>query len=371
MASAEHVEALRRDGFVVVPGFFPVAQVEQAHRELEACFEKDRQARRDAGVEEMAWEGPCGRSQLSRPSHLLLDVYGRSPAFDAMFERLLTDPVSRGLITALAGPRFKMRGYNVRRMTGAYDPPPAHEWHRDSPGEFGMGIFLTDVLPREHAATALVPGSHLFPYDPRWHTMLPGAFRGADVLKRRDAAARRLAAEKLQGASGAYGRRGDFYLFINDVWHGREPNLHGSQTMVALLGAYPTEFPFPDLVPMPPADVLDALPPAIREVVRQDQEPNTGKDSLLHWTLAARPPMTRVKGDVFYDAWRERRRADRLSWLVPGSAARVAARAAAGKVRWAAKYARDFGPYYARLYPRLAARWVYRHALKRGTTPPA
>jgi hypothetical protein len=275
-----------------------------------------------------------------------------------MFERLLTDPLSRGLLTALAGPRFKMRGYNIRRMTGAYDPPPAHEWHRDSPGEFGIGIFLTDVPPREHAATALVPGSHFYPYDPRWNTMLPGAFRGFDRLKGRDRHARRLEAEKLGQAAGAYGKRGDFYLFINDVWHGREPNLHGSQTMVALLGAFPTEFPFPDAVPLPPPAVLEALPPVIREVVRQDQPPNEGRDTILHWMLSTRPPLRRVRGDVFYEARRERRFADLLSWpkrFVP------AAKGLAMRVRGTVKLA----AYYTRMYTWHALRWVYRRTLKR------
>src|SRR5712692_4765163 len=108
------IETLRRDGFVVVKDFFPVDQVDQAHEELEAWFEKDKEGRKAAELPEhqFAWEGPAGRSQLTEPSHLLLDVYTKSPAFDAMFEKILTDPLSRGLLTALAGRRFKMRGYN-------------------------------------------------------------------------------------------------------------------------------------------------------------------------------------------------------------------------------------------------------------------
>ncbi len=383
------IDTLRRDGFVVVKDFLPVDQVVGAHQELEAWFEKDKEARKAAGLPEhkFAWEGPAGRSQLTPPSHLLLDVYAKSPAFDGLFEKILTDPLSRGLLTALAGPRFKMRGYNIRRMTGAYNPAPAHEWHRDSPGEFGIGIFLTDVLPGEHAATALVPGSHLFPFDPRWNTLFPGPYPGLQWFKGHNQMSRKLAQVALKDAAGAYGKRGDFYLFINDVWHGREPNLRGSQTMVSLCGAFPTEFPYPDKVPVPPPEVLERLSPVIREVVRQDQPPNDGRDSLLHWTLANRQKIT--LGDPFFAARLERKTADLVSAIcMPGvwmgehgrrgvryfifRATRTGFVRAMASPALAAYYVRKYfklGVYYGRLYPRLGVRWVYRRTLKRWRQP--
>jgi putative 2OG-Fe(II) oxygenase len=305
------VETVRRDGYVIVRDFFPPDLVARAHAELESCFQKDLADRQAKGVTLPLHPGPGGKSVLTEPSHLLLDVYGRSTAFDAMFEKVLTDPLSRSLLDKMAGPRFKMRGYNIRKMTGAYDPPPAHEWHRDSPGEFCVGVFLTDVAPEEHGATALVPGSHLFPFDPRWNTLFPGPYRGVQWMQRHNPRSRKLAEVSLKGATGAYGKRGDFYLFLNDVWHGRQPNLHGSQTMVALLGAFPTEFPYPDKVPLPSPEVLAALPSAIQEVVRQDQPPNASRDTVIHEMLARRPQAR--PGDPFYMARVERRLADALS----------------------------------------------------------
>lgn len=65
-----------------------------------------------------------------------------------MFERILTDPLSRGLLRAVVGERFKMRGYNIRRMSGAYDPPPAHEWHRNSRGEFFIPLPSPEVIEK-------------------------------------------------------------------------------------------------------------------------------------------------------------------------------------------------------------------------------
>ena len=380
------VDTVRRDGFVVVRGFLPRETVARAHAELEEWYRKDLEDRQARGVATATYTGVAGTSVLTPPSHLLIDVYGKSPAFDALFEKILTDPLSRGLLTRVAGERFKMRGYNIRRMTGAYDPPPAHEWHRDSPGEFGIGIFLTDVAAEEHGATALVPGSHLFPFDPRWNTLFPGPYRGVEWFQRHNPMSRRLGAMALRHASGAYGKRGDFYIFINDVWHGRQPNLRGSQSMVALLGAFPTEFPYPDIVPMPSADVLERLSPAIREVVRQDQPPNEGRDTVLHWMLANRQKLR--LSSPFLGAWLERRMADALSFMVMPEAwaggarrsglrgvlfraARSSSRGLALVVfspRVAAYYARKYfklGAYYARLYPRLTVRWVYRRTLKR------
>ncbi len=345
------VQTLRRDGFVVIRDFFPPEQVARAHAEMEAWFQKDIEDRRAKGVTGAPFAGVAGSSQLTRPSHLLLDVYGKSPTFDSMFEKILTDPLSRGLLTALAGPRFKMRGYNIRRMSGAYDPPPAHEWHRDSRGEFCIGIFLTDVAPEEHGATALVPGSHLFPFDPRWNALFSEPYGGLKVFLKKNKYGRRLAKTALKGASGAYGRRGDFYVFLNDVWHGRQPNLRGSQTMVALLGAFPTEFPYPDKVPVPAPEVLAKLSPAIQEVVRQDQPPNASRDTLIHEMLATRPPAR--LGDPFYMARLERKIADAVSWPC------VHYRGVT--IRHLLALAR----HYAKVNGRLGIRWVYRQARDR------
>ena len=308
------VDTVRRDGFVVVRDFFPPDAVARAHAELEAWFQKDVEERRAQGVTTPTRIGVAGKTVLTQPSHLLLDVYGKSPTFDSLFEQILTDPLSRGLLRSVVGERFKMRGYNIRRMSGTYDPPPAHEWHRDSRGEFCIGIFLTDVAPEEHGATALIPGSHLFPFDPRWNALFSEPYWGLKFFLKRNRHSRRLAETALQGASGAYGRRGDFYVFFNDVWHGRQPNLHGSQNMVALLGAFATEFPYPDTVPMPPPEVIEKLPPVIQEVIRQDQPPNASRDTVVYEMLANRQEV-RFR-DPFYMARLERKIADAASWPV-------------------------------------------------------
>jgi putative 2OG-Fe(II) oxygenase len=353
------IDTLRRDGFVVVRDFFPPEIVERAHQELLAWYEKDVEDRKAKGAVKPKFEGVAGASVLTEPSHLLLDVYTKSPAFDGMFEKILTDPLSRTVLRKLAGERFKMRGYNIRKMSGSYDPPPAHEWHRDSPGEFCIGIFLTDVEPEEHAATALVPGSHKFPYDPRWNCLFSEPYEGIKFFLRHNYWSRKLGQTALKNASGAYGKQGDFYIFMNDVWHGRQPNLHGSKNMVALLGAFPTDFPYPDTVKMPPPEVLEKVSPVIREVIRQDQPPNMEKDTLLHEMLQARRPPDFA--DPYWKARLERQVADAVSRPYNF----VYRNAPRGTVKSFVVHTSKLSMHYARMYTRLAVRGVYRKTIKR------
>src|SRR5438477_6291968 len=145
------VETLRRDGFVCFRDFLPLADVERARGEIEALYARDLEERRAAAVTEPHHDGAAGHSILTKPTHLLLDLYGKSPALDRLFERILVDPVSSAVLTELTGGEIKLRGYNCTRLTGEYDPRPEHgpapnphEWHRDSFGEIGFGIFLSD-----------------------------------------------------------------------------------------------------------------------------------------------------------------------------------------------------------------------------------
>lgn len=83
------VTRLDRDGFVVLDGVLPTDRVEQARRELAELFERDVQIREDNGVTEAyRADGPIGTTILTKPSHLALDVYNRSPTFDALLERI-------------------------------------------------------------------------------------------------------------------------------------------------------------------------------------------------------------------------------------------------------------------------------------------
>ena len=308
------INTLMRDGFVVFRGFFPKDVAEQARVELKEWHARDIEARTRAGVDKNdsqhyhQFESAAGESSLSRYSHVLVDVYGKSPTLDHMFETVLTDPVSSKVIRAIAGEYFKIRGYNSRLMTGKPDEL-GQGWHRDSPGEFGIGFLLTDVPPGDNGATAVLPGSHLLPYDPQanclfrddgWHVTTPVSNR----LKKLAIFNRLLEKKLMPRATGVSGTQGDLYIFLNDTWHGRQPNIHGRETMVVLIGCYPTEFPFPEEVKSLPAEVVVKLPPAVREVVRLDRPPNEKKDTVIYMTLSRREPLQRF--GLFYWAAIER-----------------------------------------------------------------
>ena len=125
-ASAESLAAtLENDGFVVVPGFFDPALVGQARDEIDSWYQRDLEERRSRNFAGTTHDGVSGKTILTQPTHLMLDVYGKSPALDALFEKILSDPRSSKLIGALAGSNLKLRGYNIKRMTRNPDPKPS------------------------------------------------------------------------------------------------------------------------------------------------------------------------------------------------------------------------------------------------------
>jgi putative 2OG-Fe(II) oxygenase len=300
------VQTLERDGFVMFKNFFDSALAESAHKQMESLYSKDLQARREQGIKEARWNGPSGVSVLTEPTHLMIDAYTKSPALDQMFEKFLTDPKTKPVIEKLAGPHIKLRGYNVRRMTGAFDPPPSHEWHRDSTGEFGFGILLTDVEPGENGATAFVPGSHLFPYCPRWNNLFYTPPKVLPSLVKKAIFNKLLGKKVLKNHTGASGKKGDAYIFINDSWHGRQPNLHGKESMVVLIGAYPTDYEFPDKVTPPPAEILAKLPPNLAAVASCKLPVNEMSDTILRRMVQNRQPIG------FLTLWRAARLERRL-----------------------------------------------------------
>jgi hypothetical protein len=226
----------------------------------------------------------------------------------------------------MAGKHIKLRGYNVRVMTGSPDHAPqnpggqALEWHRDASGEMGIGILLSDVPEGGNGGTALVRGSHLYPYDPRWNTLFSPNFHlsrttaGIPFFARCNFFSHILARKVVDPyACEAGGRQGDFYFFLNDVWHGRYPNLHGRHSMIVLIGFFPTECPFPDEVRPPAEHLLARMPPRVRAAAALTEPPNAGGTNVVRW-LAANRPRLRPFG-WFFLARLERRIIELVCWV--------------------------------------------------------
>ena len=308
-----------REGFVAFRGFFG-DMARQAHDELDAWFEADLKSRKESGEKSNYHSGPAGRSVLSPSMHILQDVFGKSPTLDRMFEKALTDANAGGLIHHLAGKNLKLRGYNVRRMTGVADNS-GMEWHRDNPGEIGWSLLLTDTKAEVDGSTCVVRGSHLYPYCVRKNLLLPWTYYpGIKVFQKLNIFSHIVKNRYIDGKSAsASGKAGDFYVFINDLWHGRESNLHGKNTMVFLASVFPTEVPFPDNVPIPRVEVLATLPPKLRSIVDyQHAQPNDDRSAYVHRMIAQRDQVG------ILTLWRlgqiERRLVDMLSapkaWLL-------------------------------------------------------
>jgi hypothetical protein len=275
--------ALETNGFYVFHDFLDRGLVEKARQEITGWLETDLRERAESGSSEDWHSGAAGTSILTRSTQILLDAYAKSTVLDQLVEKILSDPFSGGALKELAGEQIKFRGYNIQRMTGAADPKPnigvapnPHEWHRDSLGEFGIALFLEDVPGPDNGATSLVPGSHYFPYCPRWNCLFGPPYKtryghsGLNWFLRHNFFNRLLGRNVVaKTATGAYGKQGDFYFFINDVWHGREPNINGRTGIKVMIGAFPADDPFPDKVVPPDDSVLAKLPPLVRRAAGQ------------------------------------------------------------------------------------------------------
>jgi hypothetical protein len=327
---AHAVKELEAKGFFVFRDFFNLKEVDKAREEISHWLDADLEDRAKNGVIDAWHQSAIGTTILTPPTHLMLDAYAKSSTLDRLVETILTDPYSSEVLKELAGPHIKLRGYNVQKLTGKSDPKPSfgvasnpHEWHRDSPGEIGIAIFLEDVPGPNNGATSIVTGSHYFPYCPRWNCLfgqpylLRSGGRGVNLFLRFNIFNRLLVKRIVnKQATGAYGRQGDFYFFINDLWHGREPNTQGRAGIKVMIGAFAVDDPFPDSVPVPDKDIVDKLPPKLGQVAAQ-YSPEHGvdnKDSIikrLRWQRESMPTPL-----IFGLAKAERVAADGLSKLI-------------------------------------------------------
>jgi hypothetical protein len=283
---AELLHKIDEDGFVVVREFFDPATVEQARRELDPVFDSN------------------STSNLHYPSHTLhLAVPSKSRTLDLMFEKILTDSTMRGLLHGIGGKNLKARDINARRMNGVQDEGDqfhhALEWHRDAPTEFGIGILLSDI-EKGGPATGFICGSHKWFSDPRWHVLLGRPFYpkrtelgpwkpGLGILTRLNPFTRALWKKEIAPrVKAAYGKQGDFYVFLNQTWHNRMNNQLGAKAIVVLASIFPSEDRFSvGAVPWS-EEVIHKVPPAFGTLLEGNLPPNPPADTVLARMRAAR-----------------------------------------------------------------------------------
>lgn len=271
------VDALEKDGFVVLPSILNSKQVEEAYQEFINLFEQDLEDRRAREITEAHNpDGPLGYTILTQPSHLALNVYTKSSVFDSLLEIVLSHPTVNQLIAAWSGPHYRIFSVNLRYMTGNYDPPPSHELHRDATSSINLGIMLTDVPVGDNGATALVKGSHWAKIEPRWESLLQAPYRlskkpthnGVHCLVRWNFFNRLLRKRWFPKITGAFGNQGDVYLFPNgELWHGRLPNLHGKKAMICLIGLQGTDAETRAAPLTIPPEVINKLFPKLKKAL--------------------------------------------------------------------------------------------------------
>ena len=320
---------LERSGFVVVPDFFCVTEVDAAREELVRVLDLDAGMRRAKGCAAADWrEGPTPSSSSTGVMHTVLFPSLHCPTLAAMMDRLLESPMGRHFLRGAVGEHYRLRVDLGRITTGAHDVGPGgalpHDWHRDPPGEWTIGIFLADLEEDGHSATAGLPGTHVLPFNPYWDFMLSRpCYRSKaayldtqyrymlDWFYRHNLFQGRVRRFFETRARGMFGRRGDWYFFFNDVWHGRQPNLFGRKLVMVRLGGFATEYPFKDDIPVP--EFPASVPRSYADHYRAGQPVNVGTDSLLQ-RMAARQRAWHL--DVFRLASAEKRWASRLSRML-------------------------------------------------------
>lgn len=292
----KYLEMVERDGFVTIPGFFAQDQTMKARGEIEELLAKDAAIRAERGVTAAVYsEGITSQSTVVPEMHTVLFPVQYCPTLALMIDEVLTRPLTREFLRKAVGEHFRLRVDLCRRASGIHDTGPEgdipHTWHRDRPGEFTFGIFFDDLPDNESSATCGVPGTHMLPFNPIWDfIMRRPVFRSRETydsayryvlefFAKHNHFGRRVRQYIDRHGRGMLGKRGDFYFFFNDVWHGRNPNLHGRPSIMVRVGGFASEYECPQDLNTPIYG--EDVPASIRAAYRADQPVNTDTDTIL------------------------------------------------------------------------------------------
>lgn len=289
------------NGHFTIPHFFSKQEVTAIKTELIELFEEDIAYRNKNTISTADHQKDGYTYSLTDEMHTLLFPAFCSEKTALLIEKIITHPTIALLLKNTIGECYRLRVDLVRKATGKNDGSNGfkalpHTWHRDTPGEFTFGIFLDDMVAPFSGGTSVISGgTHLQPHHPLWDfmfepqsyttekhyaaqklTRLPSLFSQLGLLNQ---LAKKAA---LQKAVEIRGEAGDIYFFLNDVWHGRAPNLSGKSFMTIRFGGFPTDFPFKEDLPLPAG--IEKLPPTLKARYSQNQPINSKKDLLIHKT---------------------------------------------------------------------------------------
>ena len=292
------VNDVEQDGYFVARNYFPTARIQQVRRELDEILEQDQAARQARNIPSRWAENGLMISALSPLMHTVYFPLWKSTGLRELADALFSDPEIRHFCRRVIGEHFRLRVDLVRKSTGVNDTVNdfqlPHVWHRDTPGEFTFGIFFDDLTSPYSGGTAVVPGTHWQAYHPLWDFALSS---GSYISKTHyldkkiqprviDSALDkfmfcngRMRGNIARRATEIRGKPGDIYFFLNDIWHGRAPNVHGSRNIMVRIGGFATEFEFKDDMGMP--DNLEILPASVAVRYNREQIANSDHSTLM------------------------------------------------------------------------------------------
>ena len=299
------LERTERDGCFVVKNFFDRDAVLEARKELKEILDKDEKRRK--GLKLRAVDDSVKyRSILAPNMHTIWFASMQSPAYLRLLNDMFSHPYLKSFIRGLAGDNCRLRVDLIRRSSGVNDYVDdfqiPHMWHRDTLGEFTFGMFFDDMPEDGAGGTAAIKGTHWDARDARWDLLLAenenfsrkhhlGNRQLLKMPKKYADMARlnqKLRARCQKNKVEMTGQMGDFYFFLNDVWHGRAGNMTGKRWMISRFGGFATEFPFKDDIDLPKG--MDKLPKPWSSMFDTNPTPNTNPDTLIRRLTMSRKP---------------------------------------------------------------------------------
>ena len=173
-------------------------------------------------------------------------MLGYDANFHSIISKVFENAQVKSLLSSLHGDHYKVTQVNIRE---AFLGDLALNFHQDYDGETGIGILLDDCRENE-GTTVFIPGSHKWPFSIRELFIYPRIF--IPLIPK-------------EWVSGAQGKSGDIYFFINRVWHARPTlgkNIKAAAILISIFGSNRLyrihEFSGPH---------LESLPQVLRELV--------------------------------------------------------------------------------------------------------
>ncbi len=170
MLSPAQIEALDRDGFLVLTGLLPQDRLEALRARVEELFESEGE---NAGAE---FKKESGARRLAN----CVDK-------GEIFQWAIQIPELLAATSHILGPHFKLSSLNVRSTNPFSDADqPLHVDMNAIADERGYWvantIFLLDDFTADNGATRIVPGSHLWRQRPQEQMEDPFAVHPSQIL---------------------------------------------------------------------------------------------------------------------------------------------------------------------------------------------